>query len=122
MITVTIPWPPSVNHYWRIFGNRKILSVEGRAFKAKALQAVTDQFGFIEPWQSLSGGIEVQLFAHPPDKRRRDIDNLTKAVLDLLTESRLIVDDSLISKLSIERLAPMDGGLMRVHIIERGLP
>ncbi len=122
MITVTLPWPPSVNKYWRIFGNRKILSENGRAFKAAALKAVAQQLGLIQPWQSLACDLEVQLFAYPPDKRRRDVDNLFKAAIDSLTESGLIVDDSLISKLSIERFGPVKGGLMRVNIIERGTP
>jgi crossover junction endodeoxyribonuclease RusA len=30
---LTIPWPPSVNHYWRKWRNRMVISREGRMFR-----------------------------------------------------------------------------------------
>lgn len=31
---LTLPWPPSVNRYWRAVNGRNILSAEGRAYRA----------------------------------------------------------------------------------------
>lgn len=43
-LTYTLPWPPSVNHYWRrvLIGGkpRTLLSKEGREFKQAAVGAV----------------------------------------------------------------------------------
>jgi hypothetical protein len=30
MIHITLPWPPSVNGYWRKWRGRMVISVEGR--------------------------------------------------------------------------------------------
>ena len=39
MIEVTLPWPPTVNTYWRVFNGRSILSEKGREYR----KAVADQ-------------------------------------------------------------------------------
>lgn len=51
----------------------------------------------------VGNSIAVHIIAHPPDRRRRDLDNLNKAILDSLVFSKVIEDDGLIDKLIIER-------------------
>ena len=53
------------------------------------------------------------LIANPPDRRRRDLDNLAKAVLDGMN-GVLYDDDSQIDNLIIRRGEPMPGGLVEV--------
>ena len=36
MIELTLPWPPSVNRYWRTFQGRMIISADGRAYRKGA--------------------------------------------------------------------------------------
>ena len=42
----------------------------------------------------------VQVTTHVPDRRRRDVDNLGKAVLDLLTAHQVIEDDANVMSLT----------------------
>ena len=80
-----LPYPPSVNHYWRRVGRRTLISREGRAFRAKvcsALRAVG-----VRP---MLGPIEVQVELYPPDRRRRDIDNPMKSLLGCVRERRCL--------------------------------
>lgn len=46
-------------------------------------------------------GVEINLWV--PDKRRRDIDNQIKPILDMLVFFNIIKDDSLIQKLHVEK-------------------
>ena len=39
MIEITLPWPPTVNTYWRNFNGRTIISAKGREYR----KAVADQ-------------------------------------------------------------------------------
>ena len=42
-----LPWPPSVNGYWRTFRNRQIISKRGREYRANALKDM-QSLGLIE--------------------------------------------------------------------------
>lgn len=114
---ITLPWPPSVNHYWRHVGHRTLLSKKGREYrKAVAINVllVTNALeGCREP---LVGDVEVSIVAHPPDKRRRDLDNLPKAILDALEHAGVFEDDNQVARLVIERGAMWPGGEVRVTI------
>ena len=96
MITLSLPFPPSTNRYWRSVplpgrkGVKVCISKAGREYSEEVARIVA------------SSGIEQQtgeLFArydlYPPDKRSRDLDNFdSKAVNDALTKSGVLVDDS----------------------------
>ncbi len=111
MIEFVLPYPPSINHYWRRVGPRTLISREGRRFRERVLAILAARR--VEP---LDGPLEVQVEIHPPDNRRRDIDNVQKALLDALQHGRAYVDDSQIVKLSIEKREPIDGGRTFVRI------
>jgi len=69
--------------------------------------------GRIKP---LVGRVWVQVDACPPDLRRRDLDNLLKAVLDALQHGGVYKDDSQIDLLIIRRSGTFKGGRLRVEI------
>lgn len=71
MIEVELPYPPSVNHYWRHVGPRVLISRQGRAFREK-VRSILEACG-VRP---LGGTLRVVIDLHPPDRRRRDCDNL----------------------------------------------
>jgi len=54
----------------------------------------------------------VELF--PPDRRKRDVDNILKALLDALTHAGVYEDDSFIDDLRVVRGAVIKGGYCRV--------
>ena len=45
--------------------------------------------------------VDVKMVIHPPDKRRRDIDNICKTLWDALTKAGLWADDRLIKNLIV---------------------
>jgi crossover junction endodeoxyribonuclease RusA len=112
-ITLTLPWPPSVNKYWRTFQGRMIISAEGRSYR----KAVADQVLIQRGAKHYAGKLRVNIEAFRPDKRRRDLDNLLKAVLDGCTHAGVWEDDSNIVDLRIY-WADTVGGMLKVKVSE----
>jgi len=112
-ITLTLPWPPSVNKYWRTFQGRMIISAEGRSYR----KAVADQVLIQRGAKHYAGKLRVNIEAFRPDNRRRDLDNLLKAVLDGCTHAGVWEDDSNIVDLRIY-WAESIGGMLKVKVSE----
>ena len=113
MLEFELPYPPSANHYWRRVGSRTLISRGGRAFR----QAVCSILA-ASTFEMLTGPLEVKVTVFPPDRRRRDVDNLQKALLDALQHGGAYRDDSQIVRLSIEKGDPVEGGKTLVRIQE----
>lgn len=47
--------------------------------------------------------LRLELYIYPPDNKRRDLDNLCKAILDALQHAGMYADDFYIQQLYIER-------------------
>lgn len=47
--------------------------------------------------------LQIQLLIYPPDKKRRDIDNICKVILDTLQRAGIYDDDFKVWKLTVER-------------------
>jgi crossover junction endodeoxyribonuclease RusA len=60
--------------------------------------------------------LRVEIEAWPPDKRKRDLDNILKSLLDALTYAGIWEDDSQIDDLRIYRATI--GGMVKVRIYE----
>ena len=114
-IRLTLPWPPSVNHYWRNFRVRMVIGAKGRAYRHAVIAAVIEQ-GVSR--DRINCRLAVSIDAYPPDNRRRDIDNINKALLDAIVAAEVIEDDGLIDALSIIRLDPAKDGRVEVRITE----
>lgn len=111
---VELPYPPSVNHYWRHYRGRTVISDEGRAFR-KAVGAALAAAG-VRP---LDGPLAVAVEVYPPDRRRRDIDNLQKSLVDALEHGGAFHDDAQIVWLLTEKADVVPGGKTIVRIAER---
>nr|BDD45928.1 crossover junction endodeoxyribonuclease rusA [Pseudomonadaceae bacterium] len=111
MIELELPYPPSVNHYWRRVGARTLISRGGRAFRTSVCSILAD-YG-VEP---LAGPLEIGIRVHPPDRRRRDVDNVLKSLLDALEHGGAYHDDSQIADLRARMLAPVAGGKVVVRL------
>jgi crossover junction endodeoxyribonuclease RusA len=111
MLDVDLPYPPSVNHYWRRVGARTLISRGGRAFRTEVCSILAAHG--IRP---LDGPLVVKVAVYPPDRRRRDIDNLQKALLDALGHGGAYHDDSQIARLTIERRHVVRGGKVVVRL------
>ena len=110
---ITLPWPPTVNHYYTVARGRKILSKRGREYKISSSVEMLRQK--ISRYQD-KGPYCISINAHPPDKRRRDLDNLLKPILDALVDYGAIEDDSQVDDLRIQRFNPVKGGRIEVLI------
>ena len=113
MVEVELPYPPSVNHYWRHVGSRVHISAKGRAFRRKV--RLTLRALDVRP---LDGALKVTVDLHPPDRRRRDVDNAMKALLDALEHGGAYHDDGQIDRLEVERRCIVKGGKCVVTIEE----
>lgn len=113
MIELTLPWPPSVNTYWRTFRGRMIISAAGRDYRNAVAEQVLIQQGAVHFEKPLKVVIE----AWRPDRRRRDLDNLLKASLDALSAAGVFEDDSQIVDLRIY-WADAIGGMLKVKVSE----
>lgn len=113
MTTITLPWPPSVNHYWRMWRGRMLVSREGRAYR-EDVRALLAAGGFGKP--PPGARIALCMDAFPPDRRRRDLDNLLKSVLDALEHACVYADDSQIDLLVTRRRGLLSGGGLNVCV------
>lgn len=107
---IQLPWPPSLNKYWRNVAGRTLLSSAGRQYK-HAVNAVC----LLSRVRKLPGRVAVTIDAHPPDRRKRDLDNLLKSILDALA-GHCYADDSQIDRIVVQRREVVSGGLLRVLV------
>ena len=94
-----LPFPVSVNQLYRANRGRNILSKRGRAYK-NAVDVLYPNEKIVFPTERL----RLVMHVVPPDRRRRDIDNLTKCCIDSC--KRWISDDEQIDDLRIIRYLP----------------
>ena len=97
MIRLTIPLPPSLNRLYRaVPGKGVIKSARYRTWIQAAGWALKEQ----KPGKVV-GDYCLWLYCERPDKRRRDLANLEKAVSDLLVSHGIVEDDSLCAELHL---------------------
>lgn len=114
-----LPWPPSVNTYWRniVIGGspRVLISRDGREYRVRALEALMVQR---VPKKHLTGRLAIYVIARPPDRRKRDLSNLWKAFEDALQHADVIEDDSDFDDMRIMRGAVVADGELEIVIDE----
>lgn len=128
-VSLTLPWPPSVNHTWlqgRSHAGKRVtyLSEDSRTFRAAVKILAHKHRGAIPA----KARVSVHILAQPPERdrrgrksgTRRDLDNILKATLDALTHAGVWPDDSQIDDLRVTRCAPVPGGAVLAVIRERG--
>lgn len=116
MIRLTLPFPPSVNRYWRHVGTRVLISKEGREYR----QVVTDLMTS-RRIKKHEGDLIVDIRLVPADRRRRDVDNSLKALLDAMQAGGAYDDDSQITRLTVEKVEP-ESDTPRSEIVIRHVP
>ena len=112
MTIIKLPYPPSMNTYWRNFRGNTVLSKAGREFKQAVWACVLEQkipkFGIKR--------LEVTLWLYPRSKVVTDLDNRLKAVLDGLEDAGVYDNDGQIDILMIQRGEIRKGGGVDVMI------
>lgn len=120
-IRLELPFPPSLNTYWRKVGRRTLLSAKARAFRLAAVSIVVAgrAQGHVQKGP-LEGNVMAELVLHPPDRRIRDIDNYAKGVLDALTHAGLWRDDSQVKTLHLSWGEILRGGKAVIRLMRIG--
>jgi crossover junction endodeoxyribonuclease RusA len=116
---MTLPWPPSVNTYWRhpsrgALAGRHLISEAGRLYRSEICKLVLER-GI---HKNLGGSLAIKVLASPPDKRRRDLDNILKCLLDSLEHSGVVQDDCCFDDIQIVRKEPTKPGHVNVTIFQ----
>ena len=97
-IWLSIPFPPAANNLYATVRGRRVLSKRGREYKeAVGVACAAQRVGHV------AGRLSVEIWAYPPDNRRRDLDGLLKASVDSLVAAGVLGDDSQIDHLNIHR-------------------
>lgn len=113
MIQIELPTPPSVNALYAGFKRR----YKSKRYKAWSRLA-EDELPLCGPLNRFEGMLYVFYeFGRMQDKRKRDVENYTKAVGDFLTERGVWKDDSQIENIMARWSDEVDPGRVRVSII-----
>lgn len=114
-IRMALPWPPSTNALWRSPKGlgRVIKSEKGRAYESRVRDVLVANR---VPCQYVGGRLKLTMLLHPPDARRRDMDNTLKATLDALVKWGVLHDDSCVQEIHMIRYGPDHTGHGRVWL------
>ena len=85
----------SVNKYYRSWQGRVLISKDGREFK-KEMELQLNNY------EKVLGKIQLRLILHFKDKRKRDVDNYAKVLIDCL-KNKLFEDDDQIYELYMQK-------------------
>ncbi len=121
-----LPYPPSINKYWgsrqiRLRGTGKIIKCVYRL--PAVVKYVNDVIYFlkmqkIKPF--FAEKLRIELLIYPPDRKKRDIDNVCKGILDALQYAGIYDDDFKIWQLSVERREVRKHGEVEFTIMSIG--
>ncbi|WP_337047383.1 RusA family crossover junction endodeoxyribonuclease [Serratia liquefaciens] len=120
-MNLTLPFPPSVNGYWRSPNKgssrgRTLVSERGRAFQTEAIAQVMEQLR--RRPKPISADISVAVVFYPPTKARRDLDNFFKALFDAMTQAGVWLDDSQIKHIDAKWGPVIKCGKVELQISE----
>ncbi|MDR2390629.1 MAG: RusA family crossover junction endodeoxyribonuclease, partial [Planctomycetota bacterium] len=102
MVELELPWPPSVNHYWRhVLTGRHVevkISGKGRDYR-NAVWLIVKRSGIAMQ----TGAIQINRLLYCPDWRERDEDNTAKAIYDSLSHAGAIQGDQFVCRGLVEK-------------------
>ena len=104
--------PPSVNTYWRANGKTRFVSEKGVKFKKDMALYV--------PYVMSGKRLKAEITFHFATRRRADLDNFCKGLLDSLVKNGLCLDDEQFDELHLYRGEVVKGGLIKIKVEEIG--
>lgn len=109
-----LPYPPSVNTYWRRRGSQYYISKQGQQYRRDVQRILhilnLDIF--------TTSRLRIKITADVPDKRRRDLDNILKSLLDALVHGGFAEDDEQFDDIRVIRGEQISGGRVGIKITE----
>jgi crossover junction endodeoxyribonuclease RusA len=116
-----VPYPPSLNTYYRIYQGRILLSEKARAYLNDFKYALWGCSWYRKELLKMPfmEELEVCIEVYPPDKRKRDLDNTLKCLLDSMQKCGIYKDDSQIARLNVIRKEIIINGKVEIVITEK---
>ncbi len=98
-ISLKLPYPPTINHYYkkghlRLSKKQNLYRQTILSEKAINYKKTVHLICVLNKIKKLMGSLKLIAFAFPPDRRKRDNDNIRKALFDSLQYSNIFDDDS----------------------------
>jgi len=109
-----LPYPPTVNTYWRRRGEQYFISKKGQQYRKDVQQIIRSQHLDI----FTTSRLKIRVIADAPDRRRRDLDNILKGLLDSLVHAGFAEDDEQFDDIHIVRGEVISGGRVGIKITE----
>lgn len=110
-----LPFPPSLNHYWRKDRNGMHISEEGKRYLSQVRQLVllngrgdTEYFLRVSREPEPKQRLMVRAVFFCPDNMKRDLDNLFKVIFDCLTKAGVWQDDSQVFEIRAKKYLKRD--------------
>ncbi len=112
-VILTLPYPPSGNHIHK----HTRAGIHYLTPVARKYYADVAELFLINRQKGLDDGkLHVEIDVYPPDRRRRDLDNLCKTVFDACTKAGIWNDDSQIHKLVVEKMNVVEHGRVSLRV------
>lgn len=92
--------PPTVNHLYRSYRNRRYKTASGREYQKQVTEILRKKWRKQPP---VTSPIELRIIFTTNDRRKWDIDNRVKALQDCLSMAGIIGDDMQVEILHVER-------------------
>lgn len=108
-----LPYPPSINHYYKHTARGVMISDKGRQYRNDAFYLLADMRGKCQDKKLM-----VTINVYPPDKRKRDLDNILKCLLDAMEHANVYENDNNIDMLTVIRRHSVPNGCVQVWIGE----
>lgn len=120
-MTITVPWPPSTNTAYATVKGRRVKSQKAREYTRSihALLATNNDWAVYATRVTATSIIHLAIAYHPPDRRKRDVNNHDKILIDAIFET-LAADDSQITHLTLSKHDVTQGGraIVTIHAYE----
>lgn len=111
-----LPYPPTINSYYGTTRQgQRFIGAKGTAYRKEVveiLRGIPEASGTLAEDKRLQVWVEM----HVPDRRKRDVDNILKCLLDSLTHANVWDDDGQIDDIRVLRAPVIKGGYVRVHV------
>lgn len=118
IVVLTLPFPPTTNHAYATVNSRRVKTKQARSYAAFA--ASLAKAAYVTAPFNTTDRLKVELILHAPDRRRYDIMNREKILIDAIAEV-LGFDDQQIDLFTIAR-GRHDPEQPRAIVIIRALP
>ena len=111
-MVITVPWPPSINFYYIRIRTRVILHKRVNEFRKEVCYLLNNIDGKFSSEDRLS----IKITLNPPNKRKFDLDNRLKGLLDALEYAGIFPNDEQIDNLFVTRGSVIKNGSVLIEI------